>query len=89
MVQKPKARRILRGERDTYNRLWKLVQEGKLYTFYCPKPDRWELFETEAIYVAAGGVGRREADRVYLTKAAVREHFNMDAKPTDAPPESP
>ncbi len=75
------SRKIQPGERDTYNRLWALVREGVIHTFNVPKPNKWEIFVTADDLKAAGGVKRKEADRVYLTKAEVRARFQMDAKP--------
>jgi hypothetical protein len=75
------GRKILLSERDTYNRLWELAKQRKLYLFFVPKPNKWEIFLDEDAFKAAGGVKRREVDRVYLTQAEVRARFEMDKKP--------
>lgn len=77
-VGSTKARSITKSERDTNTRLWELVKQGVIFSFNVPKPDKWEIFDTEDDYVAAGGLARREEDRKYLTKAEVRARFKMD-----------
>lgn len=77
---KPKKVNVHKRDRPTYDRLWELAKERKLFSFYLTRHG-WVVYMSET--AAKKGARRPDRERTYLTRDQVREMFAMNPPPTE------